>query len=383
MTTSTSLASFGHSRATDRRPTMVESKRWRSWKGAEQMEHSKRSPLVQWKDLEDGPQRVERIAREGSKAWVVDKSHPLNIMVVKKPRNEHVRRVTGDIISLLRQKGHRVFCEPNSAEELPEAEPVALWASSPLLKYACSLGDVIDLCVTVGGDGTVLHANSLFQDRVPPLLPFAMGSLGFLTEHPIGSSHEILAMVLNSRFTVIDRHRLRCEIHYGNANALFPAVVTAMNEVSLVRGSPDTMLVCLDVSINEYKVCNATGDGVIVSTSTGSTAYSLSCGGPMIHPRLDCLLITPICPRSLSFRPVVLPKNVTIELALSHGARNPKEVVASFDGRSSRLITSKDFVRISLSPHPVPTITTSPMHGWLEATKELLKWNMAPNSLQK
>lgn len=307
----------------------------------------------------------------------------MNVLLIKKPGKEEIKRVANDIASLLLKRGLHVFCEPNDAEELPTCSPIALWAHSSSTRYAASLGDVIDLVITVGGDGTVLHANSLFPEQCPPLVAVAMGSLGFLTEVPVGKVQETLEALLADRFTLIDRHRLRCEIHYANADARFPAVVTAMNEVSLVRGSPDTMLVCLDVSVNDHKVCNYTGDGVIVSTSTGSTAYSLSCGGPMLHPRLDCLLLTPICPRSLSFRPVVLPRSVTVELGLSSGHRNPREIVASFDGRSSRLISSRDAVRISISPHPVPTFTTSPMHGWLEATKELLKWNTGPSSLHQ
>lgn len=306
-------------------------------------------------------------------------------MIIKKPHQPDITRICQDMAKWLKSRQIRVFCEPNAADEIPAAEPVSLWSPSDLWSTPTTLGDVIDLVVTLGGDGTMLHANSLFPGRVPPVVAFAMGSVGFLTEHLIQNFQQTLERALDGSIGMIDRHRLRCEIHYGGRTAVpseIPAVIQTMNEVSLVRGSPDTMLVSLNVSINGHSVSSATGDGVIVSTSTGSTAYSLSCGGPMIHPRLDCMLITPICPRSLSFRPVVLPGNTNIELSLASNHRNPAHIVASFDGRGSRLISANDYVRTSLSEFPIPTIAGTPIHSWIEASKDLLKWNVAPAQLR-
>lgn len=340
-----------------------------------------RRTLVQWAEIEPEEENLVRNRESGSFYWKA--GMPRNVLFIKKPRSPQITRICIDMISWCLGRGIRAFCEPNAADDLPNAEALALWSPPSACKRASSLGDIIDMVVTVGGDGTMLHANSLFSHTVPPVVPFSMGSLGFLTEHSVGRCHEVLEAAVTGKFTLVDRPRLRCEIHYGGGSTAFPAIVQAMNEVALVRGSPDTMLVCLDVSVNGHKVSTATGDGVIVSSSTGSTAYSLSCGGPMIHPSLDCLLVTPICPRSLSFRPVVLPKNISVELGLSAGARNPEHLVASFDGRSSRLISSHDVIRISVSPYPVPTITGSPLHAWLEATKDLLKWNVSPLSLER
>lgn len=206
-----------------------------------------------------------------------------------------------------------------------------------------------DVLVSMGGDGTILHAASLFSTcrTVPPILSFAMGTLGFLGEFRWNSYPAAFSSLCNSTTAAVDmqpimalrRNRLKVGVfsasggriggEWGEYEGIEDA--HAMNEVSLHRGR-DPHLAILDIFIGPHFLTEAVADGIIVSTPTGSTAYSLSSGGCILHPAVSSLLVTPICPRSLSFRPLVLPEDVDITLRLSDKNRS-REVEVSVDGR--------------------------------------------------
>lgn len=212
----------------------------------------------------------------------------------------------------------------------------------------------IDLVVTLGGDGTILHASSLFSaGAVPPVLSFSMGTLGFLLpfrecavayhrNYLLTSAVDIddfakaLESVYQGKATILNRMRLACTFfdkdlaHKGNEGDGLSAVPSCnrffssyhfadwqvMNEVALHRGS-SPHLNTIDIFVDGQHLTEAVSDGLIVSTPTGSTAYSLSAGGPIVHPSLSALVLTPICPRSLSFRPLVFPSSSVVTLRVS------------------------------------------------------------------
>jgi NADH kinase len=261
------------------------------------------------------------------------------------------------------------------------------------------LSQKVDMTTTLGGDGTILRASSLFAitTHVPPVLSFSMGSLGFLGEwkfaefkrafrevymsgaaagsplfqdqkHPHIKNHSIAgdtgsitgwssirgkSMGPARSSKILLRNRLKvgvfsatgARISGDDSEASASMDIHAMNEVIIHRGS-NPHLAIIEVFVGGRFLTEAVADGMIVSTPTGSTAYSLSSGGSIVHPLVSSLLITPICPRSLSFRPLVLPANAPVTLRLSEKNRG-RELEVSIDGkRRTRGVAAGTEVRV-------------------------------------
>lgn len=229
-----------------------------------------------------------------------------------------------------------------------------------------SYEDKIDLITTLGGDGTILHAASLFATArcVPPILSFGMGTLGFLGEWKFAEHGRAFAEVYHSRTTptatnhparILIRNRLRIGLFdsTGQPLPLDPSSSTpnipnfALNEVLLHRGRrPHLTHISILLGARRHALTTAIADGFLVSTPTGSTAYSLSAGGSIVHPLVRSLLLTPICPRSLSFRPLVLPANTPVALRIEPSGRG-REVEVSVDGvRRAKGLGAGEEVRV-------------------------------------
>ncbi|TGZ84031.1 ATP-NAD kinase [Ascodesmis nigricans] len=204
-----------------------------------------------------------------------------------------------------------------------------------------------DAVITLGGDGTILYAASLFSTTtsVPPFLTFAMGTLGFLGTHKYSTYESAFrslytaATASSAPLQVLPRHRLSAVSSSGHQ-------LNAMNELTLHRGQTPH-LAHIDIEVNGHLLTEAVADGIIISTPTGSTAYSLSSGGCILHPSVGSLLLTPICPRSLSFRPLVLPRDVEILVRLSRRSRG-NGVEVSVDGRTWGTMAVGEEVRVRL-----------------------------------
>ncbi|XP_011705965.1 PREDICTED: NAD kinase-like, partial [Wasmannia auropunctata] len=176
------------------------------------------------------------------------------------------------------------------------------------------LQDKIDFIVCLGGDGTLLYASLLFQQSVPPVMAFHLGSLGFLTPFEFDNFQEQVTNVLEGNAALTLRSRLRCVIIRKNEDSQLaepPTSLLVLNEVVVDRG-PSPYLSNIDLFIDGKHVTSVQGDGLIVSTPTGSTAYAVAAGASMIHPSVPAIMITPICPHSLSFRPIVVPAGVEL-----------------------------------------------------------------------
>ncbi|KAI0276272.1 ATP-NAD kinase [Russula aff. rugulosa BPL654] len=212
----------------------------------------------------------------------------------------------------------------------------------------------IDLVITLGGDGTILHASSLFKvGAVPPVLSFSMGTLGFLLPFHVDDFSKALESVFQGKATVLYRMRLSCAFSDKDGNSIGNEGEDwqVMNEVALHRGS-SPHLNTIDAFVDGQHLTEAVSDGLIVSTPTGSTAYSLSAGGPIVHPSLSALVLTPICPRSLSFRPLVFPASSSITL-------RPCIAAVSMDGQASHILNPGESVTVRSSLHPIPCINRS------------------------
>lgn len=217
----------------------------------------------------------------------------------------------------------------------------------------------IDLIITLGGDGTILHASSLFKvGAVPPVLSFSMGTLGFLLPFHVDDFVKALESVFQGKATVLYRMRLSCSFSDKDGNSIGNEGEDwqVMNEVALHRGS-SPHLNTIDAFVDGQHLTEAVSDGLIVSTPTGSTAYSLSAGGPIVHPSLSALVLTPICPRSLSFRPLVFPASSSITLRIGDRSRAPAGV--SMDGQASHILKPGESVTVRASLHPIPCINRS------------------------
>ncbi|KAI0314665.1 ATP-NAD kinase [Amylostereum chailletii] len=250
----------------------------------------------------------------------------------------------------------------------------------------------IDLVITLGGDGTILHASSLFKvGAVPPVLSFSMGTLGFLLPFHVDDFEKALESVFQGKATVLYRMRLACQFFDPKGVKIDDDGQDwqVMNEVALHRGA-SPHLNTIDAYVDGQHLTEAVSDGLIVSTPTGSTAYSLSAGGPIVHPSLSALVLTPICPRSLSFRPLVFPASSSITLRIGDRSRAPAGV--SMDGQVSRVLQPGESVTVRASLHPIPCINRSsiadpqeehegagpgkePEDDWVRDINNLLQYN--------
>ncbi|KAK4429618.1 NAD kinase, chloroplastic [Sesamum alatum] len=239
------------------------------------------------------------------------------------------------------------------------------------------LHERVDLVVCLGGDGVILHASNLFRDAVPPVVSFNLGSLGFLTSHTFDDYRSDLRQVIHGNNTIDGvyitlRMRLRCEI-FRNGKAMPGKIFDVLNEIVVDRGS-NPYLSKIECYEHDRLITKVQGDGVIVATPTGSTAYSTAAGGSMVHPNVPCMLFTPICPHSLSFRPVILPDSARLELKIPEDARSNAWV--SFDGKRRQQLSRGDSVRISMSQHPLPTVNKCDQTGdWFRSLIRCLNWN--------
>ncbi|KAL6069648.1 hypothetical protein STEG23_018736 [Scotinomys teguina] len=254
------------------------------------------------------------------------------------------------------------------------------------------ISNQIDFIICLGGDGTLLYASSLFQGSVPPVMAFHLGSLGFLTPFNFENFQSQVNQVIEGNAAVILRSRLKVRvvkelrdkkiaIHNGlSENGLDTEggkqamQYQVLNEVVIDRG-PSSYLSNVDVYLDGHLITTVQGDGVIVSTPTGSTAYAAAAGASMVHPNVPAIMVTPICPHSLSFRPIVVPAGVELKIMLSPEARNTAWV--SFDGRKRQEIRHGDSISITTSCYPLPSICVcDPVSDWFESLAQCLHWNV-------
>ncbi len=196
---------------------------------------------------------------------------------------------------------------------------------------------IANFIVTFGGDGTILSAVRLYLDRDIPVMGFNVGKLGFLAEFSVNNLLEELNKLLNKDFKITERFAITTK--FGGEE------LTALNDFTIEKKDLSKMITIKAYSEGQY-IGDYRADGLIITTPTGSTAYSLSCGGPLIHPDAKVLCITPICPHSLTLRPLVLPNEKNIELKVFSPTG---QAVLSTDGHSQQTIHSGDIINFSIS----------------------------------
>ncbi|XP_034687558.1 NAD(H) kinase 1 isoform X3 [Vitis riparia] len=318
---------------------------------------------------------AERSSKQISLKW---ESHPQTVLILTKPNSTSVRILCADMVRWLReQKKMEIFVEPRVKVELMTESPnfdfVQTWKDD---KETLLLHTNVDLVVTLGGDGTVLWAASLFKGPVPPVVPFSLGSLGFMTPFHSEQYRECLDSILRGPFSITLRHRLQCHVIRDAAKSEYESEgpILVLNEVTIDRGISSFLTNLECYSDGSFVTC-VQGDGLILSTTSGSTAYSLAAGGSMVHPQVPGILFTPICPHSLSFRPLILPEHVTLRVQVPFNSRG--HAWASFDGKDRRQLAPGDALVVSMAPCPVPTACqVDSTSDFLRSIHDGLHWNL-------
>lgn len=216
----------------------------------------------------------------------------------------------------LAARGHQALVEEEAGVEGAPAAPGG------------DLAARVDLLVVLGGDGTLIHAASLCNQREVPILGVNMGTLGFLTEVPRDRAFALLEKAIAGELLVSRRLMFSVEVRHGDEVLLAGPV---LND-AVVSKNALSRLARLDVAVDGRAATSYEADGLIIATPTGSTAYSLSAGGPIIYPTLDAILLTPICPHTLTQRPLVVPPNLPVRVRLASAG----EMFVTLDGSRGR-----------------------------------------------
>ena len=268
------------------------------------------------------------------------------------------RQAMEDIAQFLHAQGCEVVFEQDTAQNLSVS-------GYPVLDVA-ALGAQCDLGLVVGGDGTMLGLGRQLAHRGLPLIGINQGRLGFITDIPFGNFASTLAPMLRGDY----EEDLRSLMHgrvMRNGHCVFDAL--AMNDVVVNRGATSGM-VELRVEVDGHFVANQRADGLIIATPTGSTAYALSAGGPMLHPSIPGWVLVPIAPHTLSNRPIVLANTMEIAIELVSG----RDASANFDMQSLASLLHGDRIVVTRSNHQVRFL--HPL-GWsyFDTLRQKLHWN--------
>ncbi len=229
------------------------------------------------------------------------------------------------------------------------------------------VAETIDLAVVVGGDGTMLHVARSLASYALPMIGINLGRLGFLTDLSADRMHEGLDELLRGEFTVEERIMLQVQISNGREKL---KENVALNDVTLSKVNTGRMIE-FDTHVNSEPVGRTRGDGVIISTPTGSTAYALSAGGPILHPLLPAIVFAPICPHTLGHRPMVLDDNSIIELEILDLAGADGNVF--IDGLKQLAVSGNEIIRISRA-ETVTRMVRINSHNHFTALRSKLGW---------
>jgi NAD+ kinase len=225
-----------------------------------------------------------------------------------------------------------------------------------------------ELVVVLGGDGTLIHASRVVAGRAVPILGINMGSLGFMTEVPQSELYPALESVLAGKGTVSQRRKLRVHLHRGGRVGAPELDGEVLNDAVIAKGALSPM-VELDTSFGGAYVTTYKADGVIVATPTGSTAYSLAANGPILFPTMSGVVIAPICPHTLTQRPIVVPDDQSINIVLL----NEVPAYLSMDGQTGVPLGRGDRVQVKQSPGRV-LLVRNPNLDFFGILRAKLRW---------
>jgi NAD+ kinase len=287
--------------------------------------------------------------------------HTIGILT-KPHRSSEVRQLLADLLPWFKERKIIALMDREATLSLGNG-PWETYDRETIAKRA-------DLVIVLGGDGTILSAARLMVSSDIPILGVNLGTLGFLAEVPREETFRVLESVLQGYFVIEKRMMIHGRVIRNNQEVILEEDV--LNDVVINKGTIARMIE-VEVFSNTHFVTDMKGDGVIFSTATGSTAYSMAAGGPILHPESDGIVMTPICPHTLTQRPIVFPGTVLLEALFKKGDAN---VVVTFDGQISAPLNKGDVLQISRSKS-VTSLLVSPDRNYFEVLRDKLRWGGA------
>jgi NAD+ kinase len=278
------------------------------------------------------------------------------VMIVAKSGPPEGVAIATELASWLGARGIEVRFDDETAEALGRSDGIARE----------QLPADVDLAVVAGGDGTLLSVARAAAPLEVPILGINFGSLGFLTELQPEEALSGLEATIEGRYHIEDRQTLRVRYSTGQAGVREYAL---LNDV-VVTKSALARMISIAVRVDAERVATYTSDGLIVATPTGSTAYNLSAGGPILDPRMRAFVIAPICPHTMTYRPLVVPADVSIDVSLRS---SDEEVYLTLDGQIGFPFLPDDRLTIDNHPCPVRLVRTS-APGFFEVLRRKLRW---------
>jgi NAD+ kinase len=277
--------------------------------------------------------------------------------IISKPQKPELGTILPELITWLSHRGYQYLLDPHSAGYIDAADPIE---REELPDYNP------DLVIVLGGDGTLLSAARAFARTTIPILSVNLGSLGFLTEIPLPELYSMLEAWCDNCAALEIRSMMRIELF--REGQLF-RTWDALNDVVVAKGAIARMAE-FTIEIDQQFVATLRADGVIVSTPTGSTAYSLAANGPIVMPTVNAVVVTPICPHLLTIRPIVVPGDATITV---HVEGVPSQTYLTVDGQEAVEIHLGDTINCSRSEHSVRLLRLRP-NGLFNVLRSKLSW---------
>jgi len=284
------------------------------------------------------------------------------IGIVLKPNQPDALRTVCELVTWLNERGITLVGTPELERDRIQNETGCPVDQAPREDLAAH----VDLILVLGGDGTMIATARMLSDREVPVLGVNYGGLGYLAEFRIEELYQALDSILSGNFRLDRRVMLGVELRRGGElitqNRVLNDVV--INKSALAR------IIEIDAYLNQHFVNSFRADGLIISTPTGSTAYNLSAGGPVIFPSMNAVVITPICPFTLSNRPIVVPDDATIELLLK---TDQEEVTLTLDGQVGFSLKVEDRVVIRKSSVTFNLVQPS-NRNYFDVLRDKLRW---------
>lgn len=292
-------------------------------------------------------------AKSGKNKLVLDEGS--TIALVYRTETAQAVSMAKKVADYLKEHGFAVYTAPEQK----------LIAGTKLAKSKKQL-DEIKLVIVLGGDGTYLRGVRMLEGRSVPLLGFNMGSLGFLTAHSVESVFDILGKTLSGKMTLLPRSMLFAKVlRKGKLRGEFHA----LNDLVIERGSM-SQLINTSIYSEKFLVSQVKADGFIVSSPSGSTAYNLAAGGPILHPEAQVLVVTPVAPHSLTSRPLIFPDDRELSFKLDGKTQKAHFIV---DGQKVMEITADDEVVLCRSCYD-HWMVREPNHNYFHLLREKLKF---------
>jgi NAD+ kinase len=279
------------------------------------------------------------------------------VAVVGKSDAASLPDILDQLAVVFSERGSKIHMDPATA---------GAWKGKPDAVVPLeSLPAKADLCVVVGGDGTLISCARLMADNGVPLVGINLGRLGFLTDVPADGAASAIAAVLEGEFVPEQRLLLAGSVRRGNKTMIS---ALAMNDVVVSRGAIGSMIE-FAVTVDGEFIYSLRADGLIVATPTGTTAYALSAGGPILHPALQAIALVPISPHTLSNRPVAIRSSSKVEITLVRG----QDARANFDVQAHLALEPGDVVHVQAAPKPA-TLLHPKGYRYFGMLRQKLRW---------